>query len=497
MSRFSNKLKVLIEDSGTNVYQLAKKAQLDRTTIQRAIVGERLPSVIFVEKLCDYLRVSPMERKELLEFHAISKVGEDVYASRNYIKGMIERFETIHTKTDNMFVGEKAVVVDIQINKEVNVFSGQYSVNNLIHDILEDAVYNYESSSQIDLIVPFEYTFLYDSLYQLYYRRKGKINIRHIVKLSKNPKTLQNSNTNLKLLSDVLPFAFSTGSGYQPYYYYGNTDVAIDIATIMPYYILTNKRLVTLSADFTTAVLYNNKEITKAYRAEFDKVILQTRPFINQLSDCGEMLSTYLNVYKDAGRFTHTIEPQPCLAKYYTHQMVNEKLRQDVEQRDMLCKLLYHLFDGYKDFPSIPMSLFSIEGLEYFVNTGIMADLPERFALPFTVEERKHLLQSLRDEIEKDSYLVRAIDNSKFSISSVATIQLYGINRLIFITADDHGIISCLIDEKSICEAYYDFFESLPNCDLVYSKEETLKIIDDFIAQIARLEISSNVVKIS
>src|SRR5665648_1196106 len=100
MSRFSNKLKVLIEDSGTNVYQLAKKAQLDRTTIQRAIVGERLPSVIFVEKLCDYLRVSPMERKELLEFHAISKVGEDVYASRNYIKGMIERFETIHTKTD-------------------------------------------------------------------------------------------------------------------------------------------------------------------------------------------------------------------------------------------------------------------------------------------------------------------------------------------------------------------------------------------------------------
>lgn len=483
MSQFSHKLKLLIEDSGTNVYQLAKKAQLDRTTIHRAIVGERLPSLIFVKKLCDYLRVSPMEHKELLEFYDISKVGEEVYASRKYIKGMIERIATIHIKTDNMLIGEKTVVVDRQINKDINVFSGQYSVNNLIHDILEDAVYN-EDSSQINLIVPFEYTFLFDFLHQLYFGRKGKINIRHIVKLSKNPKALQNSNFNLEILSDVLPFAFSVGSGYQPYYYYGNTDVAKDVAMMMPYYILTDTRLVTLSADFKTAVLYNNKDILKTYRTEFKKVVSLTKPFINQLSYCGEMLSTYLNSYKDAGQFTHTIEPQPCLSKYYTHQMVDEKLRQDVEDRDELRKLLYQLFDLYKNFDSIPVSLFSIEGLESMVNTGMMADLPPRFALPFTVEERKYLLQSLRDEIEKDIYLVRAIDSSKFIIPSVATIQLYGINGLIFITSDDNGIISCLIDEKSICEAYYDFFESLPDSDLVYSKEETLKIIDGFIAQI-------------
>ncbi|KUO75300.1 MAG: hypothetical protein APF81_17595 [Desulfosporosinus sp. BRH_c37] len=483
MSKFSNKLKSLIEDCGTNIYQLAKNAELDRTTIQRSIAGKRLPNVIFVEKLCDYLRVSPIERKELLEFHAISKVGEEVYASRKYIKGMIERIATIHMKTDNMIIGEKTVVFDSQINNDIKVFSGQYCVNNLIHNILEDVVYN-ENSSQINLIVPFEYTFLFDFLNQLYFSRKGKISIRHIVKLSKNPKTLQNSNFNLEILLNVLPFAFTAGSGYQPYYYYGNTDAAKDIAMIMPYYILTNKRLVTLSADFTTAILYNNEEILKTYRTEFEKVVLQMNPFIKKLSDCGEMLSTYLSAYKDAGQFTHTIEPQPCFAKYYTHQMVDEKLRQGIEHRDELLKSLYQLFDVYKDYRSIPMSLFSIEGLEYLVTTGLMADLPPRFALPFTVKERKYLLQSLRDEIEKDIYLVRAIDCSKFSISSVATIQLYGINGLIFITADDNGIISCFIDEKNICEAFHDFFESLHDSDLVYSKEKTLRIIDGFIAQL-------------
>lgn len=481
MSQFSNQLKSLIEDSGTNIYQLAKKAQLDRTTIHRAIVGERLPSVIFVTKLCDYLRVSPVERKELLDFYAISKVGESVYASRKYIKGMIERIDIMHSKTDNtMFNIEKTVAPDEQINKDIHVFSGLHSVNNLIHELLEEAIFN-EGPSQIDLVVPFDYTFLFDFLHQLYFGCKGNIAIRHIVKLSKNPNGLQNSNFNLEKLLHVLPFAFSVGSGYHPYYYYDNTDVAKDIATMMPYYILTNKCLVTLSADYKTAVLYNNKEIHEMYRIKFEKIVLQTKLFINQPSDCGEMLSTYLSACKDAGQFTHTIEPQPCFARYYTHEMVDAKLRSNVEQRDLLRQSLYQLFDVYKSSSSIPMSLFSIEGLEYLVSTGRMADLPPRFALPFTIEERKYLLQSLRDDIEKDNYIVRAIDISKFSISSVATIQLYGTSGLIFMTSDDNGIISCFIDEKSICESFHDFFESLPTSDLVYSKEKTLRIIDGFI----------------
>lgn len=484
MSQFSNRLKLLVEDSGTNIYQLAKRAQLDRTTIHRAIVGERLPSVIFVTKLCDYLRVSPLERKELLEFYDISKVGENVYASRKYIKGIIEGIDIIHSKTNNnMFTRKKTVAPDEQVNKDIHVFSGLHSVNNLIHELLEEAIFN-EGPSQIDLVVPFDYTFLFDFLHQLYFGCKGKIAIRHIVKLSKNPNGMQNSNNNLEKLSHVLPFAFSVGSGYQPYYYYDNTDVAKDIATMMPYYILTNKRLVTLSSDFTTAVFYNNKEIHEMFLLGFEKIVLHTKPFINQLGDCGEMLSIYLSAYKDAGQFTHTIEPQPCFAKYYTHEMVDAKLRPDVEHRDLVRQSLCQLFDGYKGSCSSPLSLFSIQGLEYLVSTGRMADLPPRFALPFTIEERNYLLQSLRDDIEKNNYFVRAIDISKFLISSVATIQLYGTSGLIFMTSDDNGIISCFIDEKSICESFYDFFENLPESDLIYSKEKTLSIIDGFIAQL-------------
>lgn len=486
MSRFSSKLKLLIDDSGINIYQLAKKAQLDRTTIQRSIVGERLPSITFVEKLCDYLRVSPMERKELLEFYTISKVGEKVHASRKYIKDMIERIATMHMKSDNMFIGQKSVTLDGQFNEDIKIFSGHYSVNNLIHDILEEEVYN-EHSSEVKLMVPFEYTFLFDFLRQIYLAQKGRISIKHIIKLSKNPNALQNSNFNLEILSNVIPFAFSVGNGYQPYYYYGNTDIAKDISLIMPYYVLTNTRMVTLSADFKTAILYNNEEVANKYRMEFENVVSQTKPFIRNVKDCGDILSTYIMTYKEAGHFTHNIEPQPCFAKYYTHQMIDEKLRQDVEHRDMILQYLYEFYDSYEDTSSLAMSIFSIDGLESLVNTGVMADLPPRFALPFTIEERKILLRSLRKDIEENIYLVRAINSSKLLIPSFATIQLYGTHSLLFLTADDNGIISSLIDEKSICESFYDFFESLADGDLLYDKEETLNIIDEFIAKLASM----------
>lgn len=55
--------------------------------------GERPPNISFVEKMCDYLRVSPAQRSELIELYTISRVGEKVYAGRKYIKDMINAWQ--------------------------------------------------------------------------------------------------------------------------------------------------------------------------------------------------------------------------------------------------------------------------------------------------------------------------------------------------------------------------------------------------------------------
>ena len=48
MSEFSDKLSEYIVKSGSNVYQLAKEASLDRTTLQKTAKGQRLPSLDYI-----------------------------------------------------------------------------------------------------------------------------------------------------------------------------------------------------------------------------------------------------------------------------------------------------------------------------------------------------------------------------------------------------------------------------------------------------------------
>lgn len=483
MSKFSEKLKLLIEESGLKVYQLAKNAELDRTTIQRAMTGERLPGLSFVEKLSDYLRLSHTERTELFDFYSISRIGEKVYEDRRYIKEMIERIATIHLVEGNTQHVKRSISFIEKIDNDNAVFTGQYIVSNMIREVLEDEVLN-NSFPEISIFVPFSYSFIFDLLHQLYLSENGNINIKNIIRLVKNSHASQSSNYNLEILSHVMPFAFSAGNGYQPYYYYDNFDIYNNIALLMPYYIITSRHLITISTDFNTAILYNNEGIINAYKENFKMAITKSKPLIIQHFSCDDMLLAYLESYKNSGVISHVIEPQPCFAWYYTDDLINSHLKQELENREMLLDLLCKLYGSYKNYNVKPMSIFSIEGLNYFADTGILSDLPTQFAIPFTIDERIMLLNKLRNDMVKADYQVYAANPSKFIIP-LASIQLYSAKGLDFYSSNNNGAISSsYVEERSITEAFYDFFESLPDSDLVYTKEETIKIIDSIIERV-------------
>ncbi|SDP90788.1 hypothetical protein SAMN04515624_1792, partial [Eubacterium maltosivorans] len=65
MSLFSEKLKLYIEVSHQTIYQLSKKAEVNRTVIHKTISGERVPGDDFLEKLYGALMLSPEEKREM------------------------------------------------------------------------------------------------------------------------------------------------------------------------------------------------------------------------------------------------------------------------------------------------------------------------------------------------------------------------------------------------------------------------------------------------
>lgn len=481
MSNFSEKLRLLIDNSGVAIYQLAKKSGLDRTTIQRSISGERLPSISFVEQLADYLRLSPAERTELFDLYSISKVGEKVYYGRKYIKDMIERLATIHSVPENNSYLNRGVSVNNINSNEDTVYEGTYLVNNMIRTVLEDEVAN-NVSPEINVSVPITHSFLLDLLYQLYLSEAGNISIKYITRFYKK-NAYVDSNNNLEILSHVIPFAYSSGNSYELYYYYDNFDIAGDIAIIMPFYIITGKHLITLSSDFGTAILYSNESIINIYKKRFHAALNMSTPLIDSIGSCDDLISSYINTVNSFGEVSHIVEPQPCFAWYYTSDMIKSHLQPDIDNREIVLELLHNLYQGYQQHSSRPISIFSYEALALFANTGILADLPQKYAIPFSLEERILLLNKLKIDTQSDIYRVYVTNSSKFIIPN-CSIQLYGTGGIAFFASDNHGAMTyAYVTEKSVNEAFYDFFESLPESDLIFGKDDTIQIIESIIKQ--------------
>ena len=89
MSEFSDKLSEYIAKSGSNVYQLAKEASLDRTTLQKTAKGQRLPSLDYIREICQYIKISSKQEEELVRLYKIEKLGHSTVKAWDEIQQII------------------------------------------------------------------------------------------------------------------------------------------------------------------------------------------------------------------------------------------------------------------------------------------------------------------------------------------------------------------------------------------------------------------------
>lgn len=485
MSNFSEKLRQLIAQSGSNVYQAAKNARLDRTTVQKAITGGRLPSTDFIKTLCANLCVSTADMLQLWEFYEIEKLGEKIYTSRKYIKNLLEQFsqwEFIHEQKGTIPLADNFSVSNAMA--PFRVLRGQYVVNTYVRTFLESAA---ASSNQIYVSVPCAYDYFSECLQHICWSLSSDWSVQHLVPLLKTTNSGARLSENLKVLLNVLPLSFCLKKQYDVSCYYCDTGTADDISLQMPYYFFTSTELVTLSQDFKQAVVYSSPELLALYRENFDTCKKKARPLSHVLTTGMDMTQEYASIFDVSSQPIYIIEPQPCFAYCYTPEMVDAHIRYDIENRDAFRMQAVEMYKQYQSAITWPTCFFSAQGIWYFVETGRLADLPEQYTTPFSVLERKALLKNLYDSLSSDTLHYRAVNNANWTISNAMTIQLYSNNSLLFVAEYQETVISCLLCEAQIGAAFHDFFGSLIDTDLVLSKSETLQILTDCMMRVDQM----------
>lgn len=477
MSQFSERLTTLVEATGFSIYQLSKKAKIDRSTIHKVMVGERVPSADFYKKLCRALLLTPFEKSELDDLYKMARIGDKVYYRRNSVKRLVEELAgNTYAPTEDIADREYKAFPVLQHGTQV--IEGKNDINSVIIDVINDEIYHREAP-HLAIALDFEHQFVYEYLYNAFVCAAGTVDIEHFIYLEKETSRHDAIQKNLRHLQYILSFSLCGRDGYHPYYSYTGSDPAQAVTTFLPYFIITNRHVLKLSRSFKTAILYDNASIVDFYQKSVDR-LCRGLPQLTRRADHIEDMYGWSREYLGSA----SLEPHPCIGLCMNDARIEALVQQDIPGREAICALAGEVYGPYtRGERPLPQSFFSPEGLRIFMETGRICYYPEDLVRRCSPEECRDFLREILAAVEGGETAFTVIDSDKFRTPLNVEIIKADEQQLVVqrFNDDSQRLNIVIIDEPAICEAFSDFFDYLPESDLTLSREAMIDLLKSYL----------------
>ncbi|WP_195269876.1 helix-turn-helix transcriptional regulator [Eubacterium sp. 1001713B170207_170306_E7] len=477
MSQFSERLTTLVEATGFSIYQLSKKAKIDRSTIHKVMVGERMPSADFYKKLCRALSLTPFEKRELDDLYKMARIGDKVYYRRNSVKRLVEELAGNTYAPSEDISGREYKAFPV-LARGTQVIEGKNDINSVLIDVINDEIYHREAP-HLAVALAFDHQFVYEYLYNAFVSAAGPVDIDHFIYLDKETSRNDAIQKNLRHLQYILSFSLCGRDGYHPYYSYVNADPAQAVTTFLPYFIITSRHVLKLSRSFKTAVLYDDEAIVSFYKASVERLCRGLPQLTRRANRIEDMYGWTRENLGDA-----SLEPHPCLSLCLNAARIERLVQPDLPGREAVCAMAEEVYGPYvrRELP-LPRSIFSPEGLNIFAETGRICYFPETVVRCCTPEERKAFLREILDAVESGETAFMAVDSDKFRIPLNVEIIKAAEQQIVVqrFSDDSRRLNAIFIDEPGICEAFSDFFDYLPDSDLTLDREGLINLLKSYL----------------
>lgn len=170
MTALNELLQIYIKQSGYTVYSIAYNSKINRTTLQKALSGERPLSRANLDKLIPFLKLTPEEHKILEKAYTMSSLGEATYKKHYFIKELVENIELSNIDADGTLATlspPQPLVLETATN-----IKGRYNIFSTIKRMVDALIADCDVPS-LHVISKFSGDFfvsLYDQLRLPYYK---------------------------------------------------------------------------------------------------------------------------------------------------------------------------------------------------------------------------------------------------------------------------------------------------------------------------------------
>ncbi|OFV69744.1 helix-turn-helix domain-containing protein [Acetobacterium wieringae] len=481
MLLFAQRIEELIVDSGETVQALAEIGKIDRTTLQRVKSGERLPSKKIFSGLCKALRLSAAEEEELKNVLEMETIGQRNYYNRKAIVDLIETIAelTEHTIPFSKEIGLKnGAVVKSSLIDGMEIVSGHANVLRLVESAIDCEIFA-SSTPQIRQVIPYDWDVVYDYIFQQMMGSGKNLVLQDIVSFPKNCSQSE-ADQSLLAFKKLAALSLLDNVDYQSRFYYRPSDWHPVDGGVFPYYLLTSNRLITLSKDLATAVVYQDAGLYQVYDGYFSDLLDNSAPFIHGSRDLFEIYAL-----EDALPTKLVMQPIPCFSRYFTDEMIEKQLNRDFPYFEALLAAVLPFYDKFRADNKGMVDVFSLKYLRQFMEDGYIY-LPEEMVYPFAPAERLQLIKQLHADLVASERKCYAINEDRLFMNSAVEFSNEDptLRLILHYQRGNETIFKHLaINEVNIINAFEEFFNSLPTSDYVLGREETIAGIESIIRE--------------
>nr|WP_295308506.1 hypothetical protein [uncultured Blautia sp.] len=476
MSKFSNYLKDLIERSGETIAFISRTLNIERTSIHKALADERILPYSAVQALAHHFELPLDERQEFFRLYDIQLQGEEAYQNRQTICDFLNTLSAIDFKMP-------APPEVTSIPEKDQMIRGEYAIHSLIRSILiyESA---HISNAEFYLFLPPRLNLTME-LMELWLNNRD-FSVTELLYLQTTHKSQNDSNNrkDLQKLGSVIPLCLASRGKYKPYAFTFGSQATMIYP--LSHYIITPEYLILIAEDLSTAQVFKNEPLVFYYRNYFLSLVQNCELWVQCSSNIMDVLQEYLT--GTSPDRLQILMAHPCPGRYITPELIKKYMKAPNLPYDTMFHLVEKHFSVLRNIQKNYVTIFSEKGLEAFIQNGILQDLPPQYVPPLEPSDVKMMLTELYKETENGTITSLIVRPTVLQIpeylsiyaTSQAGLHLYTTNSFVFgaYSSDIH------ISDISLCKIFSDFFMGLSGSPMVYSKEETLSLLKQYISLI-------------
>ncbi|MGN0325188.1 MAG: hypothetical protein ACI4DW_02670 [Lachnospiraceae bacterium] len=473
-------LHMYIKQSGYTVYSIAYSSKINRTTLQKALSGERPLSRSNLDKLIPFLKLTPEEHKTLEKAYTIASLGEATYRKHYYIKELVENIKIYDQDTDDTLL-TTAPPQPLRLEKATNI-KGMYNILSTVKRLADALIEDFDTP-YLHVISKFSGSFfvsLYNQLRHSYYKA---LEIKHIIPFVKNTDIRSGSLLyNLEELSSLLPFSLSVQTNCSFHYFYEVDNIASFSSFPYSSYILLNHNVVLISSDYQDALILP-EACTSNFRNNFSDILKISSLLLETINN--PSLLFFATEDLTNSHFSHSIDMQPCIF-YFINSDISYNVMNGGQIPQEYRKPIADLIDKRRielNQLSESCMIFPYQGFQDFVEKGIIYEVPAEMGRPLNKEERISILKQIIEMNNEGIHKFFLLKKDGFQPKLY--VLTYDASSIVFYyKKSDYDYQICSLYEPSIIHEMNDFISNAANHDFSYSLIESNEIFEQTILQL-------------